>query len=322
MGERKGNSNSNRENLLKAVSERKTELVHLSHNDLDAAGCDAVHRMKYGTVFTIWSSVGSFPSFLHDIGALPGKGHLLSISDLGYCKDAEKLVKAAIKNGWEICWRDHHRWTDEEILCIQSTGATCIVDTTRCAAGICAGDLMPGDKKAEEVARVVCDYDLWKKEDPRSEMLGQICTKRRNLNPVRDRLSKGIIIDAWVSEEYQTIEKERQDAIKKSIRRMKIIESRYRIAFAPLYGYPSETAHEIRDLYHTDIEVVYGTNGRFSIRSAVPISHLIARKFSGGGHPPAAGGTFTITMKDKISLFFLKKARCFDELVQIADTFP
>ena len=199
---------------------------------------------------------------------------------------------------------------------------TSIVDTTRCAAGICAGDLLPGDKKAEEVARVVCDYDLWKNVDPRSKMLGQICTKRYNLNPVRDRLSKGIITDEWITEEYQTIEKERQDAIKKSIRRMKIIESRYRIAFAPVYGYPSETAHEIRDQFKTDIEVIYGMNGRFSIRSAVPVSHLIARKFSGGGHPPAAGGTFPLTLKDKISLFFLKKARCFDELVRIADTLP
>lgn len=320
MGEKKGNSNSKRENLLKAVSERKTEIVHLSHNDLDAAGCDAVHRMKYGTIFTIWSSVGSFPSFLRDIGALPGKGHILSISDLGYCKDADKLVRAAIKNGWIICWRDHHRWTDEELLSVQTTGATCVVDTTRCAAAICSGDLLPGDKTAEEVARVVCDYDLWKNVDPRSKMLGQICTKRVNLNPVRDRLAEGIINDAWINEEYRTIEKERQDAIKKSIRRMKIIESRYRIAFAPLFGYPSETAHEIRALYNTDIEVIYGTNGRFSIRSAVPISHLIARKFSGGGHPPAAGGTFNLTLKDKISLFFLKKARCFDELVLAADT--
>ena len=320
MGENKENSNSKRDNLLKAVSERKTEIVHLSHNDLDAAGCDAVHRMKYGTIFTIWSSVGSFPSFLREIGALQGKGHVLSISDLGYCKDADKMVKAAVRNGWKVCWRDHHRWTDEELLSVQKSGATCIVDTTRCAAAICSGELLPGDETAEEVARVVCDYDLWKNEDPRSKMLGQICTKRKNLNPVRDRLANGIITDAWINEEYQTIEKERQHAIKKSIKRMKIIESRYRIAFAPLYGYPSETAHEIRALYNTDIEVIYGKNGRFSIRSAVPVSHLIARKFSGGGHPPAAGGTFELTMKDKMSLFFLKKARCFDELVQAADS--
>ena len=322
MGKKKGNSKSKRENLLKSVSERKTEIVHLTHNDLDAAGCDAVHRMKYGTVFTIWSSVGSFPPMLRDTSALKGKGHLLSISDLGYCKDAEKQVKAAIKNGWEICWRDHHRWTDEELLSIQNTGATCIVDTTRCAAAVCAGDLLPGDSTAEDVARVVCDYDLWKNDDPRAKILGQICTKRQNLNPVRDRLAKGIITDDWITEEYQTIDTERKDAIKKSIRRMKIIESRYRIAFAPIYGYPSETAHEIRDLYQTDIEVIYGTNGRFSIRSRVPISHLIARNFSGGGHPPAAGGTFTLTLKDKIALFFLKKAKCFDELVPIADPLP
>ncbi|NLO77279.1 MAG: phosphoesterase [Methanomicrobiales archaeon] len=322
MGIKKGNSNSKRDNLLKAVSERKITIVHLSHNDLDAAGCDAVHRMKYGAIFTIWSSVGSFPSFLRDIGALPGKGHTLSISDLGYCTDADKLVKKAIRNGWIINWRDHHRWTDDELISIQETGATCRVDTTQCATGVCAEDLMPNDATAEEVARVVCDYDLWKNADPRSKMLGQICTKRVNLNPVRDRLVKGIITDDWIEEEYRTIEKERQDAIKKSIKKMKIIESRYKIAFAPIFGYPSETAHEIRDIYHTDIEVIYGANGRFSIRSNVPISHLIARQFSGGGHPPAAGGTFNLTLKDKISLFFLKKARCFDELVQVADTLP
>lgn len=320
MGEKKGSSNSKRENLLKAVSERKSEIVHLSHNDLDAAGCDAVHRMHYDNVFTIWSSVGSFPSMLRDISALKGKGHLLSISDLGYCKDADKLVTKAIKNGWKICWRDHHRWTEEELLSVENTGAACIVDTTRCAAAICAGDLMPGDTTAKEVAEVVCDYDLWKHNDPRSKMIGQICTKRKNLNPVRDRLTKGIVVDEWIREEYETIEKERQDAIKKSIKGMKIIESRYRVAFAPLHGYPSETAHEIRNHYNTEIEVIYGMNGRFSIRSSVPISHLIARKFSGGGHPPAAGGSFTFTLKDKISLFFLKKTKCFDELVHVADT--
>ncbi|WAI00759.1 phosphoesterase [Methanogenium organophilum] len=320
MGEKKGNSNSKRDNLLKAVSERKSEIVHLSHNDLDAAGCDAVHRMKYSEIFTIWSSVGSFPSMLRDISALPGKGHLLSISDLGYCKDADKLVEKAVKNGWRICWRDHHRWTDKELCSIENTGAICIVDTTRCATAICAGDLMPGDTIAEEVARVVCDYDLWKHNDPRAKMLGQICTKRVNLNPVRDRLTKGIITDDWINEEYRNIETERKDAIKKSIRGMKIIESRYRVAFAPLHGYPSETAHEIRDEFNTDIEVIYGKNGRFSIRSVPPISHLIARKFSGGGHPPAAGGTFTFTLKDKMSLLFLKKSRCFNELVQVADT--
>ena len=100
---------------------------------------------------------------------------------------------------------------------------------------------------------------------------------------------------------------------------MVILGSRFRIAFAPLYGYPSETAHAIRDEYFTDIEVVYGKSGRFSIRSKPPISHIIARAFNGGGHPPAAGGTFAFTFFDRASLALTRKNHHFEDLVRIAE---
>ena len=46
--------------LSSAIASRTAHVVHLTHNDLDAVGADAVHRMKFGNegVFTIWSSVG------------------------------------------------------------------------------------------------------------------------------------------------------------------------------------------------------------------------------------------------------------------------
>ena len=48
--------------LAAAIKRRSEHVVHLTHNDLDAVGADAIHRMKYGhsNVFTIWSSVGKF----------------------------------------------------------------------------------------------------------------------------------------------------------------------------------------------------------------------------------------------------------------------
>ena len=319
MGTRGSGTRDGFSHLMKSAEERKGHVVHLTHNDLDAAGCDAIHRMHHNNVFTIWASVGKFPHLLSALADVQGKGDTLSISDLGYFSGARDILEKALSNGWQIEWRDHHRWTPEEIASANDCTKYLKVDTDTCATGICARDLMPGNTTAGEIARVVCDYDLWKHQDPRSAPLGQVCTIHANLNPVRDRLARGILSDEWIRKEFAEIEKEREHAISKSKRRMIILGSRFRIAFAPLYGYPSETAHAIRDEFFTDIEVVYGKTGRFSIRSKPPISHLIARAFNGGGHPPAAGGTFSFTFLDRASLALTRKNHHFEELVQIAE---
>ena len=62
--------------LKKAIESRSQHVIHLTHNDLDAVGSDAIHRMKFGDVFTIFSSVGAFPHFLELISDLPGREDL------------------------------------------------------------------------------------------------------------------------------------------------------------------------------------------------------------------------------------------------------
>src|SRR5208283_3292031 len=108
--------------LSRAVASRTAHVVHLTHNDLDAVGADAIHRMRFGKdgVFTVWSSVGKFAGLLSLIASCPGKGDLLSISDLG-CQRGDMAVVAgkARSNGWVIEWRDHHRWREEEIAGIK-----------------------------------------------------------------------------------------------------------------------------------------------------------------------------------------------------------
>ncbi|MDD4136602.1 MAG: phosphoesterase [Methanoregula sp.] len=315
-------NSSENSGLASAVKSRTAHVVHLTHNDLDAVGADAVHRMKYGNdgVFTIWSSVGKFAMLFSLVASCDGKGDLLSISDLGYPKDAESIAVKAKKNGWNVEWRDHHRWREEEIRKVEKTVQLLRIDTTVCGAGIVARDLLPEDPVAREVARIVCDYDLWKHEDPRSAVLGQVLQRKANRDHVRDCLVKGIFSDEWIEREYREIKSEMEAMMQKSLKHATVTGTKYRIAFAPMYGYPSETAHFIRDEKKTDIEVIIGKDGKFSIRSVPPISHLIAREFGGGGHPGAAGGSFNFTVVERFTWWLFKKSRHFDELVNVAES--
>jgi oligoribonuclease NrnB/cAMP/cGMP phosphodiesterase (DHH superfamily) len=307
------------EDIVAAVEGRKAGVLHLTHNDLDGAGADAVLRMKYGKITTIFSSVGRYPAILALIAGCKGRGDVLSISDLGYQKGVEAAVQAASRKGWTIEWRDHHRWADTEKALVEPHCSLLHIDTTVCATGVVAQDIMPGDGKAAEVARVVCDYDLWKKEDPRSDVLGQVTQRRQHLTYVRNLLMQGKFTDRRIEGVYAEIKAEMDADIQASIRQAKIYGKKYRIAFAPLHGYPSETAHAIRDALGTDIEVIVSSNGRFSIRSVPPVSHLIARQFGGGGHPNAAGGTLPFTLLDRFLFWLLKRSRRFDDLVAVAE---
>jgi len=307
--------------LANAVKSRSAHVVHLTHNDLDAVGADAIHRMKYGNegVFTVWSSVGKYAALFSLVASCKGKGDLLSISDLGYQRDNEVIAHKAHVNGWKVEWRDHHRWREDEMEKVKKEISLLHVDTSVCACGIVAGDLAPENPVAAEVARVVCDYDLWKHADPRSAVLGQVLQRKKNREHVRDCLVKGIFTDSLIHQENAEIKAEMDAMMQRSLRHATILGTRYRIAFAPLYGYPSETAHYIRNERKTDIEVIIGKDGKFSLRSVPPVSHLIAREFGGGGHPNAAGGSFNFTVIERFTWWLFKKSRHFHGFVKIAD---
>jgi len=309
--------------LASAVKSRSARVVHLTHNDLDAVGADAVHRMEFGNgnVFTIWSSVGKFAQLFALVASCEGRGDLLSISDLGCCRDAGLLAEKAKRNGWVVEWRDHHRWRDEEIRNVEPSVALLHLDTSVCGTGIVARDLAADNPVAAEVARVVCDYDLWKHADPRSAVLGQVLQRRENRDHVRDCLVRGIFSDERIEREYREIQSEMESMMQRSLKHATFTGSKYRIVFAPLYGYPSETAHFIRDRKQTEIEVIIGKDGKFSIRSVPPISHLVAREFGGGGHPNAAGGSFNFTVIERFTWWLFKKSRHFEELVKVAEQY-
>lgn len=317
----KDRTRSNRDQeLLAQIQSRSHGVVHLTHNDLDAVGCDAIHRRVHGTVTTIFCSVGRFPHVMGILSRTQGEGDTLSISDLGNYQGAESMVDSLKGIGWRVEWRDHHRWKDDELSRMEKTCEFLHVRVDTCATGICAHDLAPADPVASEIAKVVCDYDLWIHADPRSAILGQVLQRTRNREYVRDCLVKGIFSDDRIVEQYREIKSEMELIMEKSIHRAKIRGTKYRIAFAPLYGYPSETAAEMRGTLSTDMEVLVSPSGRFSLRSVPPISHILARNFGGGGHPNAAGGNFPFTFWESLTFRLFGRSPSIDRFVEIADS--
>jgi len=308
-----------KQTLQEKIVGRTTNIVHLTHNDLDAAGSDAICRMTFGDeILTVFSSVGRFNWFVSQMGACNGKGDTLIISDLGYQNGVEDQIRKAHAAGWKIQWYDHHKWTDAEKEKVTPFVETLIVDTKKCATGVVASVFAKENESALEVAKVVCDYDLWKHEDPRSGKLGIVTSKQENLRLVRDKLRNGIIIDDEIMHIFEKIERDKNKCMKKSIRAAKIFRGKYTIAIMPSYGYPSETAAEARKQLGTDIELLVFDNGKFSLRSVPEISHLIAKQFGGGGHPNASGGNFNYTCWEKWMLKLFKKVSHADKFVSVA----
>lgn len=316
------NTTSNKTATQDKIVGRTTTVVHLTHNDLDAAGCDAVCRIHFGNeILTFFSSVGRFSWFVSQIASCNGKGDTLIISDLGYQKGVEDSIRKANAAGWKIRWFDHHKWLDEEIALVKPFVEQLTVDTSRCATGVTAKEFTPENTAALEMAKVVCDYDLWKHEDPRSAVLGIVTSGGENLRLVRDKFVQGIIVDDEISRIYAKIEADKNKCIRKSQKHAVFMQGKYKIAIMPAYGYPSETAAESRQKFGTDIELLVFDNGKFSLRSVPAISHLIAKEFGGGGHPNASGGSFNYTKWETFKFRLFKKLSRIQTFVETAEKY-
>lgn len=314
-------SGEKKSGLQDKIVARSARVVHLTHNDLDAAGSDAICRMVFGgDILTLFSSVNRFGWFVSQVAGCNGKEDTLIISDLGYQNGVEDSLRKAHAAGWKIQWYDHHKWTAEEMERVKPFVVSLTVDTGVCATGVVCRAFAAGNAAAAEVSRVVCDYDLWKHEDPRSAVLGMVTSKRENLELIRDKLARGIIIDEEVSKIFSVIERDKNSCMRKSIRHARIFRGTYTIAVMPAYGYPSETAAAARTELGCDMEVLVFDTGKFSLRSVAPVSHLIARKFNGGGHPNASGGSFSYGWKEKWMLKLFGRVACAKEFAAAAES--
>ena len=87
-------------NLVQALRHFEGAVVHLTHTDLDAVCSDALHRRKYGNVFTIFSPVRYYACYLNTLAKIePRQAITLSLSDLGGTSGIASEIKTLADHG-------------------------------------------------------------------------------------------------------------------------------------------------------------------------------------------------------------------------------
>jgi oligoribonuclease NrnB/cAMP/cGMP phosphodiesterase (DHH superfamily) len=290
-------------NFLKALDSFEGLIVHLTHTDLDAVCSDAVHRRKYTSIFTVFSPVRDYVSYLKMLAKYkPRRVMTLSLSDLGGASEIVDAIRTLADNGWKIEWRDHHIWSEGLFDEVKRTVDYIRVDGRYCACEITFQDLLPNDEIARTIAAIGRDRDFWINKDPRSEILSTVINTNNWKTKVSQKLSSGIVIDDEITEEYKLALKNKNEALKRSLESSRLFDG---VAVAKSTGFSSDSASALRNKYKTKIEIIINNNGVFSIRSVEPVSNKIAENFDGGGHPNAAGGTLHFNFADRITFKLL-----------------
>ena len=284
--------------VLRGLSLFDGHIVHLTHTDLDAVCCDALFKRKYGNVFTIFSSVQDYSSYLELLAQVEKTANLtLCLSDLGGRTSALEVVARLKNKGWRIEWRDHHVWDERFFEDIKNVVDYLRVDRELCACEIVCTDLLDGDLIAKEIAAIGRDRDFWINNDPRSEVLSTAISDDESREEIALKLSRGAFADAEIEAMYTLQIGRKSEAISKAIQKSVLLGS---TAVTTSSGYTSDVAARLRDRYHSTTEIILRENGVFSIRTVAPVSNQIAMLFNGGGHPHAAGGNLSFTRRDQI----------------------
>ena len=277
-------------------------VVHLTHAEcMDGATCDVLVRAAYGdgAVETAYLEPHETVDALELLTRVPSRARGLVISDLslqrGEGARAAAALQALADDGWRISWRDHHhkQWEGVDLKAFEEAAAITL-DTTgkECGATLVQRDLLPHDAWAAELARVVRDHDLWLREDPRSITLFHSIVEIGSERWVRYHLDHKTIVDRNIEKWAAADRKKNAQLVKWALARSKMVDGRQaRIGLA--YGRvpTNETLHALGE-QGAHLSILIKPSGAFSLRSAkdVPVCHVVAQEFGGGGHPNASGG--------------------------------
>jgi hypothetical protein len=290
-----------------AAAERAaTTALLVSHgNCLDGVGSAIVtlRTLGAGNVGVAYVHPGDMAEVLAAYSTVPAGGRRLLIADLSLQPDQYDAIVAACarlrSNGWRIEWRDHHHKQWEGLglsrLRAQLEALEVNADATESGASLQQKALAPGDAFLRRLAETIRDRDLWWNRTPDSETLEfaltQLGTKRFVAAYLAASPSDPVVPPAIAA--AAEAERRGQEAVLSRL----LGEARYHGEGATrvglIYGWlPKNTGlHELLADHGCQVAVNVRPNGKVSLRSRkeAAVCHLIAREFSGGGHPNASG---------------------------------
>jgi uncharacterized protein len=252
-----------------------------------------------GAVETVFLEPHETVDCLELLTRVPSRARGLVISDLSLQRGEGERAAAALQSladdGWRIAWRDHHhkQWEGVNLSAFEPA-AEVILDreSKECGSTLVAKDLLPNDAWAQELASVVRDHDLWLRQDPRSITLFHSIVEAGTERWVRHMLEKRVIIDRQIEQWAARDRKRNVELVRWALSDARIVRGR-QAAVGVAYGRvpTNEVLHALEER-GAHLSILVKPSGAFSLRSRkdVPVCHVVAQEFGGGGHPNASGG--------------------------------
>jgi uncharacterized protein len=234
--------------------------------------------------------------------------NILIVSDLGFNDSLLSIFKSAFlgsqKSNNEVIWVDHHPWSKNTIDEVKPF-VELILDNSgiKCAAELMYERFLFDNGYAKHLANLAHTIDFFTK-DQYLTPLPEIIRYYLNFNDSYERLaklahkiSKGILWDIDLSEDYRIYASLRDTEKRKVLNDLKIKKiDDLNVVFVRSSPYiqTSLFSEEIFNLTNADLAIFYGKNGKISIRrnnEKIDCNAIALNLIDGGGHKFAAGGT-------------------------------
>jgi oligoribonuclease NrnB/cAMP/cGMP phosphodiesterase (DHH superfamily) len=288
-------------------------VVLFSHeSDVDGIFSTAIGLIRYPQARTFFLDY-SKESFMKIINQIFFSNEfqekkLFIISDLGFNDSLLNIFKGTLNNfnkiKNEIIWVDHHPWSKNTIDEIHSFVELILDDSgKKCASELMYERFLLDNDYARHLANLAHTTDFFIKDQyitPLPEIIRYYLTfndSYERLAKLAHKISKGILWDIQLSEDYKKYESLRDNDKKQVLEELKIKKiDDLNVVFVRSTPYiqTSLFSEEIFNQTNADLAIFYGKNGKISIRrnnDKIDCNAIALKLIDGGGHKFAAGGT-------------------------------
>ena len=281
-------------------------------SDVDGIFSTSIGLIRYpqARTFFLDYSKGSFMKIINQIffsNESPEK-NIFIISDLGFNDSLLNIFKSTLINSNktknEIVWVDHHPWSKNTIDEIHPF-VELVLDESgkKCASELMYERFLLDNNYARNLANLAHTTDFFLKDQyltPLPEIIRYYLTfndSYERLSKLAHKISKGILWDIDMSEDYKKYESLRDNDKNKVLKELKIKKiDDLNVVFVRSTPYiqTSLFSEEVFNLTNADLAIFYGKNGKISIRrnnDKIDCNAIALKLIDGGGHKFAAGGT-------------------------------
>jgi oligoribonuclease NrnB/cAMP/cGMP phosphodiesterase (DHH superfamily) len=288
-------------------------VILFSHeSDVDGIFSTAIGLIRYPQARTFFLDY-SKESFMKIINQFffsneSQEKNLYIISDLGFNDSLLSIFISALNNfnkiKNEIIWVDHHPWSKNTIDEINSFVELILDDSgKKCATELMYERFLLDNDYAKHLANLAHSTDFFIKDQyitPLPEIIRYYLTfndSYERLSKLANKISKGILWDIQLSEDYKKYEFLRDNdkkQVSKELKIKKIDDLNVVFVRSTPYLQTSLFSEEIFNKTNADLAIFYGKNGKISIRrnnDKIDCNAIALKLIDGGGHKFAAGGT-------------------------------